>query len=103
LRVLHAARLGKLRGMNSKLGLIPSFMARPARKPGDRRAAIVTTAIMLLGFGTAVALSRTGAWHADAVIQAAVLAMSVGRLQRDTDAVDRLIALFVLPLVAMAG
>ncbi|MDB6001118.1 MAG: hypothetical protein JWP52_2817, partial [Rhizobacter sp.] len=103
MRAPDAARLGKLRRMNSKLGLIPSIMARPARKPGDRRAAIVTTAIMLLGFGTAAALSHAGAWRTDAVIQAAVLAMSVGRLQRDTDAIDRLIALFVLPLVAMAG
>ncbi|MGW5697707.1 hypothetical protein ACWEWX_44825, partial [Streptomyces asiaticus] len=67
------------------------------------RATAVTMATVLGTYGWALLIERTAGLHVDSVIQAVVIASSLGRVQRVLDGADRLMACAVLPCAAAGG
>ncbi|MFF7329098.1 FUSC family protein [Streptomyces sp. NPDC008150] len=67
------------------------------------RATAVSTATVLGTYGWSLLVEREAGLHVDSVVQAVVIASSLGRVQRAFDRTDRLIACVVLPCAAAGG
>ncbi|TMU98778.1 hypothetical protein [Streptomyces sp. DASNCL29] len=67
------------------------------------RATAVTMATVLGTYGWALLIERAAGLHVDSVVQAVVIASSLGRVQRGLDGADRLLACAVLPCAAAGG
>ncbi|MEU6745047.1 FUSC family protein [Spirillospora sp. NPDC046719] len=81
------------------VGTVRTFAA--AKAPVAVAAA--TMAAVLASFGTALLLERAAHLHADVVMQAVVLAVTLSRAHRGARPSDRLIGFAVLPTVALAS